>query len=693
MKRLLIRFLALATVVVLGLIAIAQAQRGNDDPAPIVVDTAAAPSETAPENTTKPIVVEPVSYNTPDAFAVGEPASGNAPNVLRMPTGTEVHAIDPPNSAETLSAETPVEVTPVSVNSDERYPGVVNPVASPGPVLSGPRPVAEPSGSVPPADPFGIRAAGEPAATLSQGRPEPSYRREPAPLGHDPRAVALNEPPPANARHNADDSSSGGAYTGRGAIDVDTQGEGTGRPGGKQLEGTQSPQLSIEKLAPAEIQVGKPAVFQVKVKNTGSVAANNVEVRDQIPEGTRLLDTNPQASRGARGELVWVLGTIKPGDQTVVEMRVMPHAEGEIGSVARVVFCADASVRTISTRPRLVIEAAAPKRVLIGEQVTLSITISNPGTGAASGVVLEEQVPPGLQHVAGAELEYEIGRLQPKESKTLELTLLATRPGAVSNVLIVRADAGLRVEEKVDIEVVAPELDLVLKGPQRRYLERKATYTLSVSNPGTAGAEGVKLAVFLPRGLKFVEADNNGHYEPETRAVHWTLAELPAKEMGTVELTTMPVESGRQKLRFRGTAVKVPPIEKEKPVVIEGIAAMLFEVRDVDDPIEVGGQTTYEIRVLNQGSKAAMNIRLTVLLPPGMKPLTAEGPGGTRSVVEGNQVFFDGLARLAPKADTTFRVRVQGLQPGDQRVRVQLQTDEMETPVTKEESTRVFSDQ
>ena len=67
----------------------------------------------------------------------------------------------------------------------------------------------------------------------------------------------------------------------------------------------------------------------------------------------------------------------------------MPTAEGEIGSVATVHFGADASARTIATRPQLVVETAVPKhKVLIGDQVTLSITISNPGTGVATGVVL-----------------------------------------------------------------------------------------------------------------------------------------------------------------------------------------------------------------------------------------------------------------------------------------------------------------
>ncbi len=432
-------------------------------------------------------------------------------------------------------------------------------------------------------------------------------------------------------------------------------------------------------------------MFQVKVRNTGQTTAHGVEIRDQVPKGTRLIGTSPRATRGAAGELVWVLGTMKPGDEVSVEAQLMPVEEGEIGSVATVHFRADASARTVATKPQLVVKASAPRQVLIGEQITLSITISNPGSGIATGVVLAEHVPPELQHPAGAELEYEIGDLKPNESRQLDLVLSAARAGMVTNVLTVRDDGNLRAEDRLELEVTAPQLDIVLAGPKRRYLEREATYKVTLSNPGSAPARQVELVAHLPTGLKFVSANNAGHYEAATRSVHWRLEELPTNESGSVQLTTMPVEAGQQKLRISGSADKGLSVEKEQPVLIEGIAAILFEVVDVDDPIEAGGETTYEIRVLNQGSKAAVNVRLAVLLPAEMRPVAAEGP--TRHTINGPQVLFDGLSCLAPKADTTYRVRVQGLQAGDQRVRVQLLTDEMRTPVTKDESTQVYSDE
>ena len=466
---------------------------------------------------------------------------------------------------------------------------------------------------------------------------------------------------------------------------------GTGRPGNKSLEGPQSPQLIVQKSAPGQIQVGKPAKFQVSVRNTGAIAASGVEVRDQVPKGTRLLSTAPQAARGTRGELVWTLGTIKPGEEAKVEMELMPTDEGEIGSVATVAFQTDVSARVFATKPELVLTTSAPKQVLIGEKVVIAIEVSNPGSGTATSVVLQEHIPAGLQHPAGSDLEYQIGDLPPGESRKLELNMVASRAGPLTNTMVVRGDGNLKTEDRFNMEVITPLLDVAMAGPKRRYLEREAVYRFSVSNPGTAPAEAVELVAYLPNGLKFVSANNAGHYQEAERTVHWQLEELPVDETGTVELVTMPVEAGQQKIRLRSKAAKGISAENEQDVVIEGIAAIKFEVVDVTDPIEVGGETMYEIRVVNQGSKAATNVRLDVQLPPEMVAVAAEGP--TRHAVDSNRVLFDGLSRLAPKADTTYHVRVKGLQPGDLRLKVRLMTDDMHSPVTKEESTRVYADE
>ncbi len=467
--------------------------------------------------------------------------------------------------------------------------------------------------------------------------------------------------------------------------------EGTGRPGEKQLEGAQAPSLTIEKRAPAEIQVGKPATFTITVRNHGQVAAHGVEVHDVIPQGTRFVGSTPPAKRGPQGELIWDLGSVKPASESTMQVQLMPMTEGEIGSVATIQFRANASARTTATRPQLTLDVSAPSRVMIGSDVTFKIKLSNPGTGAATGVVLTETIPPGLKHAAGGELEFEVGTLKPGEHRELELPLTAAQPGPVTNLLTARADANVAVETRTQCEVIAPGLKIGVTGPKRRYLERSAIYNISVTNPGTAATREVELAAVLPKGLKFVEANNAGQYDGATGTVYWSLEELPPGETGTVSVTALPIEPGELRLHVKGRAQQGLTDEHDEIVTVEGIAAILFELVDINDPIEVGGETTYEIRVINQGSKSASDVRVVALLPPQLQAVSAEGPA--RHVIDGQRVLFDPVLQLAPKADMTYTVKVKALGAGDLRLRVQVLTDEIRTPITKEESTRVYSEE
>ncbi|HZZ71843.1 MAG TPA: hypothetical protein VFE24_06290 [Pirellulales bacterium] len=634
----------------------------------------------------------PAPFPTAEQTLNKEPAAAGDPFGLH----NEMHSHAAPYGVRTVANEAPESKEPAEEASGPRRFPPLNPNAAAadsghhGPVAGNP-PIPTESPAWARGVPAGETASGpsknpSPFAPNNAARPNPwseaapakanAAETRPAPVspfaseGKDSAPVASNLPPAAPATPGA---------------------EGSGRPGGKQLEGTQSPQLTVEKLAPREIQVGRPAVFEVKVRNIGSVMAQGVEIYDEVPKGTQLLRTVPAASRGARNDLTWSIGALKPGEESKVQVEVMPITEGEVGSVATVHFRADASARTICTKPELTLQISAPRQVMIGEEANFSIKITNPGSGVASGIVLSDRVPTGLQHSSGTELEFDVGELKPGESRQLDLALKAVTAGAVTNMISARADANLKVVEKVDLEVIAPGLKVAMTGPSKRYLERPANYTFSVTNPGTATAKDIELTTYLPKGLKFVKANNSGQYDPRRNCVVWSLEELPATETGAVQMTALPIEEGEQKLRIEGKAQQGLSDSQESTITVDGVAAVLFEVADLADPIEIGGETTYEVRVTNQGSKAASNITIVAYLPPELKALSAEGP--TRHVVEGSKVTFEPLPRLSAKGDTVFRIRAQAQKAGDARVKVQLTADELTQPVTKEESTRVYADQ
>ena len=460
----------------------------------------------------------------------------------------------------------------------------------------------------------------------------------------------------------------------------------------RKFEGVQSPTLSLEKTAPGEIQVGRPATFRLLVKNNGRVPAYGVTVVDEIPRGTQLKSTKPNPTSQNASELTWNLGTLQPGDVSEIVMELLPQTRGEIGSVARVGFQSQASVRTICTKPQLDIQHSTVNKALIGDDVIVDINIRNSGDGAATGVSIEEIIPENLVHAEsnGRKLQYPVGTLAPGESRNISLRLKANKVGVARNVITAKGDGQLTARDELNLEVVAPDLQITAKGPTRRFLERQATYDLAVMNRGTAPATNVRLAAKLPRGMKFVQTDKNGQYDPRSHAVYWSLVKLPTGSEGRVKLTLLPVDVGQQKIDYIAQADLNLKEAREVMVAVEQYSELFFDVDDVADPIEVGTDTVYNVRVVNQGSKPATNVRVGIKLPAALKAISAQGP--TQHQIAPSAIQFGVIDRLAPNAEAKFTVQVKGQQEGDHRIQVTLSSDERKEVVAKEESTKVYSD-
>jgi len=342
MKRIFFRVAVLGTVAALGLIALAQTQRSQSSPGSgaeagtaFVADNTAASSDSAApsgENPLRPAAMAPAVGNptVPDLLPGDDGAA--------RPLAQDAPASDPPEREHPSRGAPPSDpfarlqgnaaggpVRAAAARADaaagqDARRGQSDMAPDAGPVIVPPTDMdrAGPAASAP------SRLAGPPPGGDRYLPPPTTDTQEPRRFSADPASAM---PKGASAAGSFSDVPSGPpsrapttpaeqpspAYDNAGAP------EGTGQPGGKQLDGPQSPQLTIEKTCPREVQVGKPATFRITVRNSGRCAAGNVEVRDEIPRGTRLVETAPQATRGPRGELVWTLGTIKPGELVMLE--------------------------------------------------------------------------------------------------------------------------------------------------------------------------------------------------------------------------------------------------------------------------------------------------------------------------------------------------------------------------------------
>jgi uncharacterized repeat protein (TIGR01451 family) len=102
------------------------------------------------------------------------------------------------------------------------------------------------------------------------------------------------------------------------------------------------PKLTIAKAGPAVGDPGQPLAYTITVTNTGTVAANNVEIRDQVPQDRmgagRVVDFLG-ASAGGRYEapfVRWPVGQLAPGASRTVQLTVRVNQAGRLNNVAEV---------------------------------------------------------------------------------------------------------------------------------------------------------------------------------------------------------------------------------------------------------------------------------------------------------------------------------------------------------------------
>lgn len=445
----------------------------------------------------------------------------------------------------------------------------------------------------------------------------------------------------------------------------------------------------VEKIGPTSVNVGLPLTYEIVARNAGGEPVQNVRVEEELPAGCRLLRTEPVAeTQGQR--LGWTVGELAPGAERRFQVEVQPAGPGECLSSATVTFAATARLKTLITKPKLALKKTGPASALVGDPVVFQLELTNEGDGPATNVVLHDRLPPGLQHASGRELDADVGTLVPGETKSVAVETTAVASGEHVNEARVTADNAAPAEAKATVRVLQPALALRKTGQPACFLNQEAAFDLDVSNPGTAPAENVRVVDTLPPGLDYLDAGDAGVYDATARTVTWSLGTFAPAQHRVLQLRTIGRRTGDHVNRAVAEADRGLEAKSEAPLKVEGVPALLLEVVDLDDPVEVGSETTYEVRVLNQGSSPCLALQIIATLPEGMEPRSASGPAPYR--IQGRQLVFEPLERLAPRADALFRVRVLCKKAGDWRCRVQMTSDQLRLPVFEEESTRSYKD-
>ena len=456
--------------------------------------------------------------------------------------------------------------------------------------------------------------------------------------------------------------------------------------------GRQEPAVSIEWIGPPTAKVGQAVTYQIIVKNISASAAQDVVVKQSVPAGARVTATEPKATEEDH-VLTWALGTLEPRQEKRLDLQVLPEAAGSVVCNATVTITGSASTRLQVYEPKLMIKATGPDKVVLGDPAPVQLTVTNPGDASCEQVKITAHLSDGLEHARGQSIEYDLGSLRPKESRTVQVLCGAKAEGEQKCMVTVTADPVLSAQAEATIQVLMPRVELAIQGPGLRYLDRHAVYQFKVTNPGTAIANHVTLVDQVPQGFKFISASAEGRHDFVSRTVYWSLGDIPPGETKEVSLELIAVNPGEHRNKAVAAAARGLKAEGETVTRVEGLPALLMELVDLDDPVEVGTETSYEVRVTNTGTKTETNLVLICTVPEKMEFRGAKGAAGLGFKVEGKEVIFEPLLKLAPRADAIYRINVKGSAPGDLRFRAKIKADGLEEAVLKEESTKVYGDE
>lgn len=443
--------------------------------------------------------------------------------------------------------------------------------------------------------------------------------------------------------------------------------------------------LALEVTGPKSVRVQHDANYQVKVTNLTDMPVRNVTLISTTPEGFQA--TGPDGAAGKPvddGHLGFPIGDLGPKESKSVTLSGKATKVGSVDTCYSLRYnpptlCTNVEV----TNPAITLSVDAPADTDICKSVTYTYTVTNTGTGTAKNVTLMEDLPDGLMTTDGKNsVSAQLGDIPQGQNRVVTATLKASKTGSFAGKAVAKSDDEATQPSATTTAVHAPMLDVAVTGEQNEYVGKQATYKIVVTNKGDAPANNAKLQVNHNNGIGNVVAegvDSNGIV---------ALGDLPPNGSKTVNVTATSDQGGTVMVAASASADCASPVNGSASTMFNTIPAILLETVDESDPVKVGENVVYDIKVTNQGSGPDSNIVIKAMVPDGEQYVSTDG--ATQPTVDGMNLTFPAIPTLAPKASVTWKVTVKAVKAGDVSFKTSATSDGVKSPAEKTEPTKLY---
>jgi uncharacterized repeat protein (TIGR01451 family) len=429
--------------------------------------------------------------------------------------------------------------------------------------------------------------------------------------------------------------------------------------------------------------VGDTVTFTVTLANLGPDAATGVTVHDLLPAGVTFVSAAPAGSYNpATG--VWTVGTVNPSAAQTLTLTARVVSPGAATNTATITaadqFDPDTTNNTASaTATPQQADLAIAKTVSnttpnVGDVITYTVTLTNNGPDAATGVTVSEPLPAGLSFVSAspglgsynsATGMWTVGTVAGGATVVLTLNARVVSPAAQTDTATVshsdqfdqnpgnNTASVTETPQQADLAVAKAVSDPTPN------VGDVITFTITVSNSGPDAATGVQVSDVLPAGLQFVSATpSQGAYNGATGV--WAVGTVAAGIPQTLAIRARVVSPAAQ---TNSATVSHSDQFDQNPGNNTGSAtetpqqADLALAKAVDNATpNVGDTVTFTVTLTNNGPDAATDVTVTDLLPTGLVLVTATPSQGTYNDISG--VWTVGTVTTTTPQTLTLTARV-----------------------------------
>ncbi len=322
----------------------------------------------------------------------------------------------------------------------------------------------------------------------------------------------------------------------------------------------------------------------------------------------------------------------------------------------------------------LAVGKTASATVLAASNLTYSISVTNLGPSAASGVVVTDSLPNGVIFVSassggatnGAVVTWNLGTLANGAVSNMTLMVLAPASGFITNLATVGSPIGdpnltNNITPPV-VTTVTPLADVVIAktGPASVQAAGNINYTINVTNLGPSSASSVVVTDALPVGVTFVNAGGGG--ATNSGLVSWSLGSLAAGQSSNFTVTVIAPTGGT----LTNVANVASPtgdtnlLNNVTPSVVTAVTpvADLAVGKTGVASGSLGANFNYTISVTNLGPSSTAGFNVTDSLPVGIIFISSLPVTTTNAV---NQIIWTNSGAFASGATTNLTLTVQAI--------------------------------